>query len=183
VIALAYGGRVTRLPTARAEQRTVRPRAPSRLCAGQPFEACFHHGDCVAEAPAGFDVVAEGGDLGVEVMESEALLRFGVQYHPERGADADPTLWRFLHFCETRRAAAASPLPAPVAAPVAAALALPGEEADGIAVSWTTARHVEWMLGRTHPAALAAQHSLSRAGVELLWRRFRARFRIPAVLL
>ncbi|MEO6826366.1 MAG: glutamine-hydrolyzing GMP synthase [Microbacteriaceae bacterium] len=75
--------------------------APGILLAGQPSEqtAWMSHGDSVARAPEGFDVLASSASTPVAAFACDAKKLYGVQWHPEvkHSAFGQRVLENFLH--------------------------------------------------------------------------------------
>jgi len=120
LMAIVYGGRVERLPARRegwlsttpshcATGRStllshprVRPTGAVgvRRCLRQArherpvSNAWYSHQDVVAVVPPGFATTALTGDGLVAAMESRRLKRYGVQFHPERSAEAGTRIIR-----------------------------------------------------------------------------------------
>jgi GMP synthase (glutamine-hydrolysing) len=71
------------------------------LLAGQPTEqtAWMSHGDSVARAPEGFDVLASTGSTPVAAFANDAKKLYGVQWHPEvkHSPFGQAVLENFLH--------------------------------------------------------------------------------------
>ena len=56
------------------------------------------------------------------------------------------------------------------------------EMVGGRPLSWASVRHIEQMIGRMRPVRLAELHGVPTRSVEAIWHAFRARYRIPALL-
>ena len=106
VMAQQLGGRVARTGDREYGSTAVRvadgANAPGRpLLAGLPEDQTvwMSHGDSVAEAPEGFDVLASSAVTPVAAFASEARRMYGVQWHPEvRHTDfGQQVLESFLH--------------------------------------------------------------------------------------
>jgi len=73
----------------------------STLLAGQPGEqtAWMSHGDSVARAPVGFDVLASSASTPVAAFASDERRLYGVQWHPEvkHSPHGQRVLENFLH--------------------------------------------------------------------------------------
>ena len=164
LMAVAYGGHVERMRAHVSATRLVA--ADGDVVAGT-FAACFSHGDAVRVAPPGWRVVARNGPYA-DAMESADGLRVGVQFHPERTRHS-PVLAAFLDAARARRVDAFRPTP-------------PLRETTDAPLSWAATRHVEHMMGRADVHALARQHRTTPARIQRVWDDFRARFRIPAML-
>ena len=99
LIAMTYGGLVRRLNSGYAREAAIHVSADSVLFHGTPRQTfvTLSHQDYVEQAPVDFNVfsVYEGC---VQVIESLRLLRFGVQFHPEKVADG-ATACTLLNFC------------------------------------------------------------------------------------
>lgn len=86
VMAQQLGGRVAKTGNREYGATTVTlSGAVSPLVAGQPAEqnVWMSHGDSVAEAPAGFDVLASTPDTPVAAFACADRGFYGVQWHPE----------------------------------------------------------------------------------------------------
>ena len=86
VMAQQLGGRVAKTGNREYGATTVTLAATdSPLVAGQPVEQTvwMSHGDSVAEAPAGFEVLASTPDTPVAAFASAERGFYGVQWHPE----------------------------------------------------------------------------------------------------
>ena len=106
VMAQQLGGRVAR--TGRREYGSTALRAVdgatvsgSPLLAGQPDEQIvwMSHGDSVAEAPEGFQVLASSDATPVAAFASDERRMYGVQWHPEvrHSAFGQRVIESFLH--------------------------------------------------------------------------------------
>jgi GMP synthase (glutamine-hydrolysing) len=84
-MAQALGGEVARTGISEFGRTPVRVTAPGTLLAGVPVEhrVWMSHGDSVARAPEGFDVLAETAATPVAAFEDTARRFAGVQWHPE----------------------------------------------------------------------------------------------------
>lgn len=86
VMAQQLGGRVAKTGNREYGATTVTlTGAESPIVAGQPAEQTvwMSHGDSVAEAPAGFDVLASTPDTPVAAFANAERGFYGVQWHPE----------------------------------------------------------------------------------------------------
>ncbi|MFM6974586.1 MAG: glutamine-hydrolyzing GMP synthase, partial [Agromyces sp.] len=86
VMAQQLGGRVAKTGNREYGATTVTIcNTESPLVAGQPAEQTvwMSHGDSVAEAPAGFDVLASTPDTPVAAFANPERGFYGVQWHPE----------------------------------------------------------------------------------------------------
>ncbi|HEY6935080.1 MAG TPA: glutamine-hydrolyzing GMP synthase [Marmoricola sp.] len=84
-MAQALGGEVARTGISEFGRTPVRVTAPGTLLAGVPAEhrVWMSHGDSVARAPEGFDVLAETAATPVAAFEDTVRRFAGVQWHPE----------------------------------------------------------------------------------------------------
>ena len=176
LMAIAYGGHVKRMATPVQADQFVDPDSTGVLAKkGEGFAACFSHGDCVAEVPPGFRVLATNpGGEGVAIMESRDRIRFGVQFHPERSPDSR-VLEYFLNFVSR-----GDPQP-PVQYPKDTTPRY--EDIEGVQVPWNTVRRIETLMGRAHFRKVADEFGLDEDTVWEIWTRFRNRWGIPAMLL
>lgn len=167
LMALAYGGHVKRMDRFVSETRETKcDKIKNSILFGR-FNACFSHGDAVTEVPPLFEAVAMNGDY-IDAMESVRLLRFGVQFHPER-SPSSPTIQNFMLFAHRHKAMHNIPLYETLS--------------TGETLPWSAVRHMEHMIGRINIHHLANIYSVSKETVLQVWKDFRERFRIPAILL
>lgn len=167
LMALAYGGHVKRMDKFVSETRETKcDKIKNSILSGR-FNACFSHGDAVTEVPPLFEAVAMNGDY-IDAMESVRLLRFGVQFHPER-SPSSPTIQNFMLFAHRHKAMHNIPLYETLS--------------TGEILPWSAVRHMEHMIGRINIHHLANIYSVSKETVLQVWKDFRERFRIPAILL
>ncbi len=103
-MAVALGGEVAR--TGRREYgstdtQLTEAASTSCLFAGQPAEQVvwMSHGDSVASAPEGFEVLASTADTPVAAFGDDTRKLYGVQWHPEvlHSAHGQQVLEAFLH--------------------------------------------------------------------------------------
>lgn len=170
LMALAYGGNVKRMDTFVSDTRMVKTKTGLQggiLCQEEPFNACFSHGDSVTEVPPHFRALSTH-DGFVDVMESLPLLRFGVQFHPERSPHS-LTLKKFIDFARKHKEVCF----------MNEMYTFSTKES----LPWASVRYIEQMLRKTNVHCLAEKFSVSRETVEEIWRNFRQSFNIPAVLI
>ncbi len=101
VMAQALGGEVRRTGTSEFGRTPVQVLAPGTLLADVPTEhrVWMSHGDSVAQAPAGFDVLASTDATPVAAFEDLDRRLAGVQWHPEvmHTEHGQAVLSHFLH--------------------------------------------------------------------------------------
>ena len=160
LMAVAYGGEVSRLEMAREGAYVINANGP--LLNGS-LTAYFSHQDVVVEVPPDFVVDAEDATTGLIVgMRCDAMLRYGVQYHPEcSDASVQGLIRGFLSLAEMRRI------------PVTADLRISKREWGEIAL----------MVGNASIHRVASQFKLSVEHILHIWNEFRLRYRIPAMLI
>ncbi|WP_152347342.1 glutamine-hydrolyzing GMP synthase [Brevibacterium sp. CFH 10365] len=85
LMSTALGGRVAKTAKREYGSTPVSVSQTGALLAETPenYKVWMSHGDSVAEAPAGFDVLASTPDTPVAAFESAAKRFAGVQWHPE----------------------------------------------------------------------------------------------------
>ena len=85
LMSTALGGRVAKTDKREYGSTPVSVTATGALLAETPenYKVWMSHGDSVAEAPAGFDVLASTPDTPVAAFECAAKKFAGVQWHPE----------------------------------------------------------------------------------------------------
>jgi GMP synthase (glutamine-hydrolysing) len=84
-IALGLGGTVTRTGLSEFGKTTLNVVKPGLILDGmRAEEQCWmSHGDCITEAPPGFEVLAASGGSPVAAMEAPQRGFYAVQFHPE----------------------------------------------------------------------------------------------------
>jgi GMP synthase (glutamine-hydrolyzing), C-terminal domain or B subunit/GMP synthase (glutamine-hydrolyzing), N-terminal domain or A subunit len=101
VMATALGGEVAHTGLREYGSTGVEIRDAGVLLAGQPAEqtAWMSHGDSVARAPEGFDVLASTASTPVAAFANDEKKLYGVQWHPEvkHSAHGQRVLENFLH--------------------------------------------------------------------------------------
>ncbi len=101
VMAKQLGGTVARTGNREYGATQVSVSSTSTILDGQPAEQTvwMSHGDSVAEAPAGFDVIASTVDTPVAAFADPARKLYGVQWHPEvkHSEHGQSVLVNFLH--------------------------------------------------------------------------------------
>ncbi|MEO8906521.1 MAG: glutamine-hydrolyzing GMP synthase [Microbacteriaceae bacterium] len=101
VMATALGGEVAQTGAREYGSTDVTVCDAGVLLAGQPVEqtAWMSHGDSVAKAPAGFDVLASTASTPVAAFANDERKLYGVQWHPEvkHSAFGQAVLENFLH--------------------------------------------------------------------------------------
>ncbi len=85
VIAQQLGGEVAQTGKREYGSTAVHVSSPGTLLGEQPSEQTtwMSHGDSVAKAPAGFDVLASSDSTPVAAFENRERRIFGLQWHPE----------------------------------------------------------------------------------------------------
>lgn len=158
LMAMAYGGMVERMPEVRRvdrEEVTYEQTDTSVLLAGAAsFHVCFSHEDAVTRCPPKFTSWSTRPDR-LDILESESLLRFGVQFHPEKSDETCPVLEHFFAFVRRR----------------------------ATTLSVQSVRTIEDLMGRARPQQLATQHGVQVGDILDIWASFRKRYHIPAMLL
>lgn len=167
LMAIAYGGYVQRMDAFVSETRVVACDDVAHNVLSGRFSACFAHGDAVTEVPPSFTTVAKNGPY-VDVMESTSLLRFGVQFHPERSLTA-PTIDEFMSFARRHKTLHSVPLYETLS--------------TGEVLPWPVVRYLEQMMGRSSVHTLSKKFCVTARTVETVWSAFRRRFRVPAIML
>ena len=154
LMAMAYGGLVERMPCPLKQDRYVcyNDTNESVLLDDTQFKACFSHEDAVTRCPPTFKRWSTH-DATIDVIESRELLRFGVQFHPEKSEG--PVLERFFSFVRAR----------------------------ATSLSPQDIRTIEDQMGRTRHQHLAMAYGVEPERILSIWADFRARFRIPAMLI
>ncbi|HWU46848.1 MAG TPA: glutamine-hydrolyzing GMP synthase [Humibacter sp.] len=101
VMATALGGEVAHTGLREYGSTGVEITDAGVLLAGQPAEqtAWMSHGDSVARAPEGFDVLASTASTPVAAFANDEKKLYGVQWHPEvkHSAHGQAVLENFLH--------------------------------------------------------------------------------------
>jgi GMP synthase (glutamine-hydrolysing) len=101
VMATALGGEVAHTGLREYGSTGVEITDAGVLLAGQPAEqtAWMSHGDSVARAPEGFDVLASTASTPVAAFANDEKRLYGVQWHPEvkHSAHGQAVLENFLH--------------------------------------------------------------------------------------
>jgi GMP synthase (glutamine-hydrolysing) len=101
VMAQALGGEVAQTGRREYGATDVTVAAAGKLLDGQPAEqiAWMSHGDSVARAPEGFDVLASTNSTPVAAFANDAKKFYGVQWHPEvkHSQFGQAVLENFLH--------------------------------------------------------------------------------------
>ena len=155
LMAVAYGGEVSRLPTPRHGWQPV-----ESLSGGACGLAFFAHQDYVSTVPDGFIATASSRGI-VCAMHSTALMRGGVQYHPEESdGECRQTVERFLTQIQASRIHYAQD-----------------------SLSMNEFRRIAFLLGHKRPKDVARQFGIHPCTVERVWKDFRAFFRIPAIMI
>jgi GMP synthase (glutamine-hydrolysing) len=101
MMATALGGEVAHTGQREYGSTDVHVSDDGVLLAGQPTEqtAWMSHGDSVAKAPEGFEVLASTSSTPVAAFANDAKKLYGVQWHPEvkHSAFGQAVLENFLH--------------------------------------------------------------------------------------
>ena len=163
LMAVAYGGKVERLSTARNAVCEVRvSETDGSILPRGTWHAFFCHQDVVVSAPPRFAVDAYTDNRMIASISAPHLRRYGVQFHPEcSDAHVQELLSTFLHRAALSRI----------------------RVHDQLHLTPLKFMRVAWSLGRAPLTKVADEERLSVEDVLVVWKAFRDRYRIPAVLL
>lgn len=161
LMAVAYGGHVERLDTAREGVYAVQVSGGCHpLLPGAGAQCFFNHQDVVTEPPVGFTVDATYGSNGsIASFHNRKLHRYGVQFHPEMG-EADVTLGRFLRIARRERISCGW----------------------GVRISHAAWARVVLAVPSRGLATVAREERLPLDAVAHAWHQFRTRFGVEAML-